>query len=251
MTSPESEPAGDLPDAVLRYAAHEDGLVDVHLLDGGASPRPLVVLLHGGFWRQTYDRVHTRPLSTALRAEGFVVATPEYRRVDGTGGWPTTAEDVDAAMTLLPDLLAGLGIRTTTTTVIGHSAGGHLALWLANRPHRIDRVVGLAPVGDLRAAARDQLGRSATQALLGGEPAEVPEAYAASDPATRMDTRPLCEVVIVHGEDDDVVPIGNSEGLAARHPFVELRRLPGVDHFGVIDPGSRAWPAVLGAVRGE
>ncbi len=248
---PPHDPAGELPDAVLRYAAHDDGLVDVHLPEDHARPHPLVVLLHGGFWRQRYDRVHTRPLATALRDEGLVVVTPEYRRVGGAGGWPVTAEDVDAVLGAVPDLLAGLGVATTTTTVVGHSAGGHLALWLANRPHHLDRVVGLAPVGDLRAAARDGLGARATQALLGGEPDEVPAAYDAADPATRLDCRPACQVVVVHGVEDDVVPVGNSRGLRERHGFVDLRELAGIEHFGVIDPASAAWPAVLSAVRGE
>jgi dipeptidyl aminopeptidase/acylaminoacyl peptidase len=151
-------------------------------------------------------------------------------------------------MTALPDLLAGLGIATSRTTVMGHSAGGHLALWLANQPHHLDRVVALAPVGDLRAAARDHLGDDATQAFLGGEPADVPERYDAADPAARLAVRPSCEVVVVHGVDDDVVPVANSRGLVARHPFVTLHELEGADHFDVIDPLSGAWPAVRDAV---
>ncbi|HEY0775501.1 MAG TPA: hypothetical protein VGD51_15535, partial [Nocardioidaceae bacterium] len=91
-----------LPDAVVRYAAHDDGLIDVHL---PAGPRPadarLLVLVHGGFWKQAYDRKHTRAVAAALAAEGCVVATPEYRRVGGAGGWPTTADDVDAAVAAL------------------------------------------------------------------------------------------------------------------------------------------------------
>lgn len=250
MTSQYSHAPADLPDAVLRYAAHEDGVVDVHAPDGEEA-HPLVVLVHGGFWRQAFDRTHTRPLATALRNEGLVVATPEYRRVGGRGGWPATADDVDAALGALPGLLEGIGLTTSTTTLVGHSAGGHLVLWLANRPHAVDRVVGLAPVGDLRAAARDRLGDGATQAFLGGEPDEAPQHYDAADPATRFDTRPDCEVVVVHGTEDANVPVGNSRGLAARHPFVDLRELPGADHFALIDPGSAAWPAVLSAVRGE
>ncbi len=248
MSSEYSAAPADLPDAVVRYAPHEDGILDVHLPDAG--PRPLVVLLHGGFWRQVHDRVHTRPLATALRAQGLVVATPEYRRVGGAGGWPATAEDVDAALGLVPQLLVGLGVMVTTTTVVGHSAGGHLALWLAGQDHPVDRVVGLAPVGDLRAAARENLGDGATQALLGGAPDEVPERYDAADPATRFARRPACDVVVVHGTEDDVVPVGNSRGLAARYPFVDLRELAGIGHFGPIDPMSAAWPAVVSAVRG-
>ncbi len=250
VTSRYSSSAADLPDAVVRYAPHEDGLLDVHAPDDD-EPNPLVVLVHGGFWRQAFDRTHTRPLATALREEGFVVATPEYRRVGGAGGWPATVEDVEAALAALPGLLEGLGIATTTITLVGHSAGGHLALWLAGQPHPVDRVVGLAPVGDLRAAARDHLGDDATQAFLGGEPEEVPERYDAADPAARFDSRPAPDIVVVHGTEDVNVPVGNSRGLVARHPFVDLRELPGVEHFALIDPGSAAWPAVLSAVRGE
>ena len=239
-----------LPDAVLRYAAHDDGLVDVHLPTPlGPEPAPLVVLLHGGFWKQAYDRVHTRPMAAALAAEGFVVATPEYRRVGGGGGWPTTADDVDKAVGVIPELLEGLGVRTTGMSIIGHSAGGHLALWLANQPHPVDRVVGLAPVADLRAAAREALGTSATQALLGGEPEEIPERYAEADPMTRLRARPSCDIRLVHGAGDEVVPLGISKGLVEAHPFVDLQVVDG-DHFSVIDPTSPAWPAVLAALTG-
>ena len=250
MTSQYSDSPADLPDAVLRYASHPDGLIDIHAPDDDEA-HPLVVLVHGGFWRATFDRRHTRPLATALRNEGFIVATPEYRRVGGAGGWPATTEDIDAVVAALPGLLQGIGLATTTTTLVGHSAGGHLVLWLANQAHPVDRVVGLAPVGDLRAAARDHLGDDATQAFLGGAPEEVPQRYDAADPATRFATRPGCRVVVVHGTQDTNVPVANSRGLASRHRFVDLRELPGADHFALIDPGSAAWPAVLSAVRGE
>jgi acetyl esterase/lipase len=245
------------PDAVVRYARHDDALVDVHLPADADFDHalPLVVLLHGGFWKQAYDRRHTRAAAAALAAEGYVVATPEYRRVGGDGGWPTTAEDVQTAVSAGPGLLHGVGVATTGLTVLGHSAGGHLALWLATRGDRgerpVDRVVALAPVCDLRAAARAGLGGRATQALLGGEPEEHPERYDAADPATLLGSRPSCEVLVVHGEDDDVVPADLSRGLAARHPFVDLRLVAGADHFAVIDPGSPAWPSVLAATSGH
>lgn len=244
----------ELPDAVLRYDGHADALVDVYLPPRRDVTPPLVVLLHGGFWRAGWDRVHARPLAEALAREGAVVAAPEYRRVgadgDLAGGWPTTFDDVTRAMEALPGLLDGLGLTVATTTVAGHSAGGHLALWLANEPHRVDRVVGLAPVGDLRAAAAAHLGDDATQALLGGEPGDVPERYDAADPVTRFATRPECEVVVVHGAEDHVVPASNSRGLQAAHPFVRLHELEDVEHFAVIDPLSHAWPAVRAAVLG-
>ncbi len=238
------------PDAVLRYAAHEDGLVDVHLPPGPLRPSPLVVYVHGGFWRQAFDRRHARPLADALALQGYVVAVPEYRRVGGAGGWPTTGDDVDAALGALPELLAGIGVQTTTTTLVGHSAGGHLVLWLANQPHPVDRVVALAPVALLREAAAHGMGSGATVDLLGGTPEQVPEAYDDADPGRRLRTRPACEVVVVHGDRDDAVPVESSRGLKARFDWVDHRELPGVDHFDLIDPRSSAWAAVLAAVRG-
>ncbi len=238
----------ELPDAVLRYAAHEDGLVDVHLPAGPARPRPLVVYVHGGFWRQQFDRRHARPLANALAADGFVVALVEYRRVGGSGGWPTTAEDVDAALSALPGLLDELRVETTTTTLVGHSAGGHLVLWLANQPHPVDRVVALAPVGDLRLAAELGMGSGAAVDFLGGTPEQIPDVYDAADPATRMRTRPSSDVVVVHGDADQAVPVRSSRGLRERFDWLDYRELPGVDHFAVIDPLSDAWPVVRDAI---
>jgi acetyl esterase/lipase len=242
-------PEALLPDAVVRYAPHDDGLVDVHLPPPPRSSRaPLLVLLHGGFWKQTYDRRHTRPLARTLAGEGYVVVTPEYRRVGGAGGWPTTAEDVEDAVTAAPGLLRGLGVATGSVTILGHSAGGHLALWLANQPLPLDLVVGLAPVADLRTAARTSLGNRATQALLGGEPDEVPDRYDAADPMIRFTTRPACDVRVVHGTADADVPLAISEALAETHPFVNLRTLRGPGHMDLVDPASAAWSDVLAAL---
>jgi acetyl esterase/lipase len=236
------------PDAVLRYADHDAGLVDVHLGVEGIGPRPLVINLHGGFWRQEYDRLHARPVANALAQEGFVVAMPEYRR--GPGAWPATAADVDAVVETLPGLLQGIGIETTSTTLVGHSAGGHLALWLTNQPHPVERVVALAPVGDLRFAVARELGAGAAVDFVGGRPDELPDVYDAADPATRMLARPEARVVIVHGDRDAEVPVESSRGLARRFDWLDYRELRGVDHYDLIDPSSSAWPDVLAAVRG-
>jgi acetyl esterase/lipase len=236
------------PDAVLRYAPHDDGLVDVHLPADLSTPRPLVVYVHGGFWRQAYDRVHARPLANALAREGFVVASVEYRR--GPGAWPDTSADLDRALSALPGLLDGAAVRTTTTTLVGHSAGGHLVLWLANQPHPVQRVVALAPVGDLRAAVAWGMGSGATVDFLGGTPEQVPGTYDAADPATRMRIRPEADVVVVHGDEDGAVPVESSRGLARRFDWLDYRELPGVDHFAVIDPLAPAWTDVLAAIRG-
>lgn len=233
---------------MVRYADHDAGLVDVHLDGQGSAPRPLIVNVHGGFWREEYDRLHARPLANALAREGFVVAMPEYRR--GRGAWRATVDDVDSVVSALPEMLHGIGIETTTTTLLGHSAGGHLVLWLANQPHRLDRVVALAPVGDLREAVERELGAGAAVHFLGGRPDELPEAYDAADPATRMRVRPAADVVVVHGDRDEQVPVECSRKLARRFDWIDYRELIGADHYDVIDPLSAAWPAVLAAVRG-
>ena len=76
---------------MVRYGDHPDGVVDVFLpAERHGTPCPLVVLLHGGFWRTEYDRTHLRALAGAVAADGFAVATPEYRR-GGPGSWPDMA----------------------------------------------------------------------------------------------------------------------------------------------------------------
>ena len=233
-----------LPDAVLRYAAHEDAVVDVHL-PGGSPPAgadaPLLVLLHGGFWKAAWDRRHTRPMARALAEEGWVVATPEYRRVGNGGGWPVTADDVLLAVRRLPELLGSLGVATGPTVVSGHSAGGHLALWLATTGLPIARVVALAPVCDLQGANRLRLGDDATRALLGDHDASE------ADPMALLAERPACAITIVHGVEDDAVPVSLSRNLTAAHPWIELVEVPG-GHMELVEPGSVAWPTVVDAL---
>jgi acetyl esterase/lipase len=242
VMSRSSEP----PDAVVRYAAHDDGLVDVHLPARTDRPLPLVVYVHGGFWRQQHDRTHARPLANALAEDGVAVALPEYRR--GAGSWRNTLADLTTVMSALPEMTSGLGLRTTSTTLVGHSAGGHLVLWLADEPYDLHRTVALAPVGDLRLAAETGMGSGAAVDWLGGTPETHPELYDSVDPATRMRTRPTADVVVVHGDRDDSVPVASSRGLSSRFGWIDYRELAGVDHFDVIDPLSSAWPVVRSAI---
>jgi acetyl esterase/lipase len=249
VTTRESDP----PDAVLRYARHDEGVVDVHLPGGPGRPRPLVVNVHGGFWRQDHDRTHARPFANGLVAEGLVVAAPEYRR--GPRAWPATSEDLVTVLSSLPGLLHGIGVETTTITLTGHSAGGQLVLWAANEvplvDGRVHRVVALAPVGNLRKAVEHEMGAGAAVDFLGGTPEQLPEVYDAADPATRMRQRPGPDVVVLHGDRDDDVPVQSSRGLSARFPWLDYRELEGADHVDLIDPRSAAWPAVVAAIRGR
>jgi acetyl esterase/lipase len=238
------------PDAVLRYGPRTDQIADLRIPTGAGAP--LVVVLHGGFWRIAWDRTHLRPMADALTAAGFAVAMPEYARTGDGGGWPTTFDDVALAMDVLPTLAAqavGDIVDPTRTVLAGHSAGGHLALWCASRglPAGCLGVLALAPVADLTEAFRLHLDAGAVRDLLGAGPETAPDRYDQADPC-RLPT-PSAPVVVVHGSDDSAVPPQLSERYAA-HTGAELRLLDGVGHFELVDPRSTAWPIVLDSITG-
>lgn len=191
-------------------------------------------------------------LAADLAGRGIAAWNVEYRRVgeDG-GGWPGTLEDVAAAIDHLADVPEVDRARVATC---GHSAGGHLALWLAGRRRVAHGLPGAAPrvtpvaavaqagVCDLEQAWRDELGGGAVEALLGSLDA-VPERFAAASPAALA---PLgVPQLLVHGDADDIVPISQSRAYAALEPAAELIELPGADHFAVIEPAHPGWEAVV------
>jgi acetyl esterase/lipase len=237
---------GSPPDAEIRYGPEPEQIADLRL-PSRRGQVALVVLLHGGFWRSEYDRTHVRPMADGLAEAGYGVATPEYARTGAGGGWPSTFDDVRLAVARMP-VLVGDSVDVGDVVLVGHSAGGHLALWCAclGLPDAYAGAVALAPVADLVTAFRLDLDGGAVRALLGGSPEQVPDRYDAADPS-RLPA-PTGRVVVLHGEDDGQVPVDGSIRYAAR-TGVDLRVLRGVEHFGLIDPTSAAWPAVLTAVR--
>lgn len=235
----------------VRYGAEPDHVADVWL---PARPGPLVLCWHGGWWRQAYDRRHLAALAADLAGHGYVVATPEYRRTGGAGGWPATLEDAAAAADAIPALLAGR-ISPAAPCYLGHSAGGQLAMWAALRhrlppgaPGRRDQtpavrgVLALAAVSDVAEAYRRDLDLGAARALLGGGPARYPDRYAVASPAALP--VPDAPTVLVHGKGDGRVPVVMSREYAADRD-VRLVEVDGADHFALIDPASPAWPIVL------
>lgn len=230
------------PDLTLAYGPHPDHVIDVRLPE--SRPSPLVVMIHGGFWRAAYDRTHTGPLTSALAAAGYVVAIPEFRRTGQEGGgWPGTFDDVTAALDAVPGLLAPYS--ADPPVLLGHSAGGHLAVWAATQVARIQAVVSLAGCVDLAMCSALGLDDGATELLLGGPPSAVPDRYALADPAQLPP--PAVPVTLLHGTADDRVPIEVSRSYAAR-TGVPLHELPGTGHFALIDPLTPAWPHVLAAL---
>jgi acetyl esterase/lipase len=224
---------------LVTYGDHDDQVIELRR-PSGAGPHPLALVLHGGFWRAGYTRRSTTALAVALAEAGWASANVEYRRL-GPGAYRAMLEDVAAAGSRLD------GSRPVVA--VGHSAGGHLALWLAAEG-MVDACVALGGVCDLAAADEAELGDGAVREFLGGAPDEAPGAYLAADPGARL---PLgVPQVLVHGVDDDRVPLAHAEAYAARARAAgDDCRLVELDagHFEPIDPRSRAWPDVLHALE--
>jgi acetyl esterase/lipase len=240
-----------------RYGPHPDQFLEL-TLPAGQGTVPVVVVLHGGFWRARYGIELARPLAADLAARGWAAVAVEYRRVGAGGGWPTTLEDVAAALDSLPDLPGAERLDLDGVTVVGHSAGGHLAAWAAGRRRLPDDAPGARPrvpvraavlqagVLDLAAAVDADLGDGATVAFLGGRPEEVPERYAAADPVRLLPTG--VPVLCVHPDGDTTVPLEQSERYAAAARAagddVVVAVVPG-DHMSVIDPEGAGWGHTL------
>jgi len=221
MADPHQSPAG--PDAgevmertappptrTTAYGSDPAQVYDVRLPAGTAAD-VTVVVVHGGFWRERFDRSHAGCQAQAFADAGYPVAVLEYRRTGMPGGsWPGTAEDVAAGVAA------------------------------------VLRDPGLPD----RAAHEQHLGDGAVAAFMGGTPEQLPEAYAAADPCALT---PRAPVSIVHGLDDDVVPVGISRSYTAwaearRAAARAVREVAGCEHFGLIDPEHPAFAEVLAAV---
>lgn len=212
-------------------------------LPRGEGPHPVVIVIHGGYWRARYGKAVMRPVCGDLVRRGLAAWNVEYRRLGRGqgGGWPHTFDDVAAAIDLLPAAARGR-LDLGSVALFGHSAGGQLALWAAARRGSgvpISQVVAAAAVCDMRAAG------GIARELLGGSPDEVPERWAAVDP---MQLVPLgIPIRLVHGADDATVPVKRSrrfaESARAAGDDVELvEPVPG-HHRAPVDPRTAAWQA--------
>ena len=234
-------------------------------LPPGDGPFPVAVVVHGGCWLSRYDIVHTGRLAEALTHEGIATWSVEYRRVgDPGGGWPSTFHDVALGTDHLRRVAADHPIDLSRVLAVGHSAGGHFALWLAGRssipqgttlsvgaPLAIGSVLGLSPATDVAQVAGINMCGGAMARVMGGSPEEVPDTYRHGSPI-EMPALGIPQILIYGSSDMPPIP-PMVEAYAERNrglgDSVEVLEATGSGHFEVIDPSSSTWPMVRDAAR--
>lgn len=226
-------------DLSLAYGEHPDQIADLRY-GSQADTFPLLVLIHGGFWKPEYDRSHAEAMSCALAEAGWTTLTLEYRRVSGQPD--VTLDDIATALTVLPTQVQRHNGRLI---LVGHSAGGHLALWAAAQSSNLalQGVLALAPAADLQMAHALNLGDGAVQRFLGQDPQHRPDINPMSLPAPKVAVR------ILQGNDDGIVPPAVAASYCAAFSATRLVSLPNCGHFALIDPATEAWKHVLHALR--
>jgi len=254
------------PAADHRVAYGTDALQFGELrLPEGPGPHPVAIVIHGGCWLAEYDLAYMSALAAALAGDGVATWSIEYRRVgDPGGGWPGTFADVAAAADHLRELADEHHLDLDRVLAVGHSAGGHLALWLAGR-HRLGAedglrgtaplplvgAVALAGIPDLAAYAAPTGCGSAVAPLLGGEPSEVPDRLRRASP---IELAPLgVPQILVIGGLDAIVPSEQANRYAAvaveAGDRVDIREIAEAGHFELVVPEGEAWSVVRDAVR--
>lgn len=231
----------------------------------GPGPHPVVVYLHGGCWMAEYDLGHAGHACAALTEAGAATWSLEYRRIGNGGGWPVTFRDVALGADHLREIADAWQLDLTRVVAAGHSAGGHLAAWLAARPRIpagdqlrlpdplvIHGLVSIAGLVDLARSSELRLCGGSMDLLMGGTPREVPDRYAVASPYELL---PLgLPQVLVSGGRDTIVPVEIAERYAARAvetgDDARLVTIADADHFDLIDPREAAFARVREAVLG-
>lgn len=241
-------------DARISYGSDANQFGEIRL-PKTKGPFPVVMNIHGGFWRAQYGLAHAGHLCAALTAKGLATWNVEYRRVGNHGGgWPGTFEDIRNAYRFISQIAGKYHLDGERVLATGHSAGGELALCLAAHEATLKRVISLAGVVDLQQAWDLHLSKDAVVEFLGGKPNEVPEHYREADPMKISIPRTTTQWLI-HGAEDDVVPANfsrsYSEQKKQRGEDVHYLEISTAGHYDLIDPHSRAWPKVENTVLHE
>jgi acetyl esterase/lipase len=234
----------------------------------GVGPHPVVVLFHGGCWREFSAASSIAPMAEALKSDGIATWSVEYRRLHVGGGWPATYLDAGRAVDHLRSLAQPYRLDLSRVVVVGHSAGGHLAMWVAARsrlptgsavhqtnPLPIRGVVDLSGTPDMAADLPGFPlacgGEDVVRSMLGGTPQTVPERYAQSSAIAML---PLgVPQALIWGARDDQVPLALAERYTqvARQAGDRVRLVvdSAAGHFESASPRSALWPAVRSAIR--
>jgi len=230
----------------------------------GSGPHPVAVFIHGGCWRARYDITHSSKLTAALARNGIATWSLEYRRVgDVGGGWPGTFQDIGRGADHLRSIAREHHLDLDRVIVIGHSAGGHLALWLTARsrlpaeapvgsaaPLPVRGVLALAPAPDLEFLHEKKVCGHIIDKLMGGSPEQFPDRYRWGDPV-QLAPDGVRQVLIIGKYDDMWAPSGLRYFRAAKARGDDIRMIDASEsgHFEMIDPDSTTWPLVLEATR--
>ena len=234
-------------DCRIQYGDDRFQFCDLRL-PAGNGPHPIAVLLHGGFWRSIYGLEYLGHVSAALTAAGIATWNIEYRRLGNPGGgWPGTFEDVAKAVDHLAAIAVEFNLGLNRMIAIGHSAGGHLAFWLAaERKRLLQGVVGLAGVVDLRRAWELRLSNAVVADFLGGSPEEVPDRYRLASPIERLPLR--IPQRLFHGTSDTSVPyeiaVHYVHAAQLCGDDAELITLENAGHFEIVDPRTKEFELV-------
>jgi acetyl esterase/lipase len=241
-------------DARVAYGSDANQFIDLRMpaTAAGNGLHPLAICLHGGYWRAKYNLEYLGHVCAALTVRGIATANVEFRRVgDAGGGWPGTFADIRSAWQFLSQKAGTYKLDPRRMIVLGHSAGGQLALALAGHESGLAAAISLAGVIDLQRAYDLHLSNDAVVEFLGGTPAEVPEHYREADP---MKLSIRAKQSVVYGTADDDVPtmLSKNYSAAKKKAGEDLRlvEIAGADHFDLVDPRSKAWGAVETAVLG-
>ena len=243
------------PNEVVPYGAGEHQFAE-YWHPGTLEPA-LVILIHGGCWSNEYGLDHIRALASKLKGSGYAVWSTEYRRVgDVGGGWPGTFEDIADSLNYTDKLS---NINQHAKFVMGHSAGGHLALWVAAAGHlplesplgkrmktQIQGAIGLAPIADLAAySLGDNSCEVVTEKLMGGSAIDLAERYALGSPSALL---PSIDSILIHGEGDTIVNISQSQRYAASSSRASIIPLKGLGHFDMINPEGPVFDRIIEAL---
>lgn len=249
------------PKADARIAYGADPLQHVDLwLPQGRAPHPVVLMVHGGCWQTDVATADIMDwISDDLRRRGIAVWNIEYRGVDRPGGgYPGTFEDVATASDLLASSAAKYRLKADRVVVVGHSAGGHLALWLAARgglkrgtplwrarPLPIQAAISLGGLPDLEAASVAPGNTCETAPVDKLVDRARPQPYADTSPAVMP--QPSVPIVLVNATRDHIAPPAFAEAYEARVHNPQLRRVTIADegHVELIAPESAAWKATV------